>query len=790
MKIAPNRWWDWTAVLCFLAALITVSYRLIDTKWTDDLNLVTTLTLLGAILGVTLGLSKFNRLVVSLLAILYSVAILSWQMANIIVGDVLYWERLLSIGGRLGTSFKLFLSNEPVTDPVLFLANMALLFWIVALVGGYNLTRHGKPWISIIVAGIAVVVIDIYHPAVGVHGTAMALYAVLALLLLARMHFLRRKREWEGEEVSVDNEAGFSWGRGGLVTAMVLVILAWNVNSVVKAFNPSTPEHRRAVNLWGDLRDRFENLVDPLRGTTVVPREYFGDQFSLGSGSRLSDREVFTVEPNIRGRPGVPYYWRVRTYDRYVDGYWESSITETKPLSPGYKKIEYSETIRSRTAVNFRFHPNRNLNMLYAPSMPLSFSRSVKIMEDTLKGEPVDVTSVVISPMVRAGETYEAVSLIASPTELQLQQAGTLYPEWTDKYLQLPDDLPQSIRDLADQITTGLDNPYDQAKAVTSWLRENIEYKQVLPTVPPGKDPIEWMLFDQKEAFCNYYATAEVLMLRHLGIPARWAAGYAQGEYNPDSRSYHVREADSHAWPEVYFPRYGWVEFEPTASQMVISRPSGLGNAATGSNEPDTDIFMDEGLRGLQENENDQEPDQVGTGSGAAAKFWGIFRIVGIAGAVLFVPLFVWLLIRMGRRSTQYALPVFIEKTLQKRGWKVPEWVGDWSNYVEFSAMQKIFYQFRWLLKLLRIKAKASATPSEVVHGLNSALPQGEAQANIILEEYQKDLYSPVPGDIPTASAAMKELWKIAVKDRIKSVGEWFTSRKKPVPPPSTARPG
>src|SRR5574340_416071 len=788
MKTAPNRWWDWTAALVFMAALVTVSYRLMDTKWTEDLNLVTTLTILGAVIGMLLGLSRFKRLTAALLGIGYSAAMLSWQMAHVIQGDVLYSEKLTSVGGRLWTSFNLFLRNEPVTDPVLFLANMSLLFWIVALVGGYNLTRYGKPWLSIVVAGITVLVIDIYHPAVGVRGVAMALYAVLALLLLARIHFLKRKREWEGEQISVDSDAGFIWGRGGLVTAIVLVILAWNVSSVVKAFNPATPEHRRASNVWGDLRDRFENLVDPLRGTSVVPREYFGERFSLGSGSQLSDREVFRVEPNIRGRSGVPYYWQVRTYDRYVEGYWESSINETKPLTPTFSKIDYSESFRSRTAVSFRFHPQRNLNMLYAPSIPLAFSRSVKIMPDLVDGKTADVTSVTISPMVRAGETYEVVSMIASPTVLQLQQAGTIYPEWTDKYLQLPADLPQSIRDLAEEITVGLDTPYDKAEAVTMWLRQNIEYKAVLPVVPPGKDPIEWMLFDQKQAFCNYYATAEVLMLRHLGIPGRWAAGYAQGEYNPDARAYIVREADSHAWPEVFFPNYGWVEFEPTASQDDIARPSGLGNAASGSNDPNTDIYMDEGRRGLQEdNELPPEftapPEVVPVGQ-------TVLRIAVITGIVLMLAGFVFMIIRSGRRNAQRAFPVLVEKTLKKRGWKVPVWIDEWSRFIELTPMAKLFMQMQCLERFLRLPARASATPSERVHRLTAALPEGESQANTLLEEYHQDMFSPRPGDVVAAKAAMQELWRLAAKERLRALGAWFTAGRKPAPPGNLAKPG
>lgn len=787
MKLAPNRWWDWTAVLCFLAGQITVSYRLIDTKWTEDLNLVMTLAILGAVIGLLLGASRFDGPVLVLLGLGYSAAMLSWQMTHAIQGDAPFLEKLISVGGRLRTSFNLFLHNDPITDPILFLANMSLLFWVAAMAGGYNLTRYGKPWISIIITGITIMVIDIYHPAAGVQGAAMALYTVLALLLLARMNFLRRKREWEGEEISVDGETGFSWGRAGLITATVLVILAWNINSTIIKGNPVTAENNQPVNWWNDLRGRIENLVDPLRGTTVVPREYFGETFSLGTGSQLSEREVFSVEPNIGGHTGVPYYWRVRTYDRYAGGYWESTINETLSLAPSFTKIEYAESFRSRTAIRFRFYPQRNLNMLYAPSMPLAFSRPVKIMPDLMGEEPADVTSVTISPMVRAGETYEMVSMIASPTVLQLQQAGTIYPEWTDKYLQLPDDMPQSIRDLAEEITAGLENPYDQAVAVTMWLRVNIEYKQVLPAVPLGKDPIEWMLFDQKQAFCNYYATAEVLMLRHLGIPARWAAGYAQGMYNPESKAYIVREADSHAWPEVYFPNYGWVEFEPTASEVEIARPSGLGDPYAEVSPPGTDLNPDEARRGIQE--NDELAGQFDNRSGAAPTIISVLRFIGVGGAVLIVILFAILILDMRRRNSQKSFPVVIEKTMKKRGWKVPAWVREWSRFVRLSPMARVFIQLEWILRILGKRVPASATPSEQAYLLISAMPQGETQVKTLLEEYQKDIYSPRHGEIETAKEAIKKLWIMALKDRVKAFGAWFYPAKKTTSPAGPVKP-
>jgi hypothetical protein len=117
-----------------------------------------------------------------------------------------------------------------------------------------------------------------------------------------------------------------------------------------------------------------------------------------------------------------------------------------------------------------------------------------------------------------------------------------------------------------------LDNPYDMAQAVTGWLRNNIDYDRQTAAPPPGQDPVDWFLFDSRVGFCNYYASAEILLLRSLGIPARMAVGYASGTALPGG-AYEVHADDAHAWPEVFFPGIGWVEFEPTVSQPALIRP-------------------------------------------------------------------------------------------------------------------------------------------------------------------------------------------------------------------------
>jgi len=92
-------------------------------------------------------------------------------------------------------------------------------------------------------------------------------------------------------------------------------------------------------------------------------------------------------------------------------------------------------------------------------------------------------------------------------------------------------------------------------------------------------DKVDYIIFKAKQGYCDYYASAMIVMLRSRGIPARFVAGYAKGSYDATTQSYHVVNADAHSWVEVYFPQYGWIEFEPTAAQPMITRASSAENS-------------------------------------------------------------------------------------------------------------------------------------------------------------------------------------------------------------------
>jgi len=167
---------------------------------------------------------------------------------------------------------------------------------------------------------------------------------------------------------------------------------------------------------------------------------------------------------------------------------------------------------------------------------------------------------------------YRADSLVPVVSEEQLRSAGSDYPEWVqDRYLALPDQVPDRVLALARDLTATEPTPYDRALAIESYLR-TFAYTLDVPSPPFYRDVADYFLFDLQRGHCDYYATAMAVLARAAGLPARLVLGYAGGTYDADNVRYLVTEADAHAWVEVYFPEYGWVEFEPTAGRPPIER--------------------------------------------------------------------------------------------------------------------------------------------------------------------------------------------------------------------------
>jgi hypothetical protein len=158
---------------------------------------------------------------------------------------------------------------------------------------------------------------------------------------------------------------------------------------------------------------------------------------------------------------------------------------------------------------------------------------------------------------------YDAVSEVPQVPADLLRAAGTAYPDSVrQSYLQLPN-LDPRIPALARQIVGRAKTPYDQAHDIEAYLRGHYGYTLDLSGEPPA-DPLAYFLFQRRAGHCEYFATAMTVMLRSLGVPARYINGFLPGDYNSVGGDYIIRASDAHSWVEAFFPGYGWLTFDPT----------------------------------------------------------------------------------------------------------------------------------------------------------------------------------------------------------------------------------
>ena len=127
----------------------------------------------------------------------------------------------------------------------------------------------------------------------------------------------------------------------------------------------------------------------------------------------------------------------------------------------------------------------------------------------------------------------------------------------------------ERIRALAEKITEGRERYSDKVSMVLNHLKYGDYRYSLKPGIAPDGDQLGWFLFNTKKGYCSYFAFAMTLMLRSLGIPARVTAGFF---IDPDTNTfdyYPVRSDMAHAWVEVLYPGYGWMEFDPTTESLA-----------------------------------------------------------------------------------------------------------------------------------------------------------------------------------------------------------------------------
>lgn len=253
-------------------------------------------------------------------------------------------------------------------------------------------------------------------------------------------------------------------------------------------------------------------------------------------------------------------YWRSHSYDTYDGAFWSQRDDGLRPARHFPGTIAFDLPVEGQApgeeVVQTFYIVQPQPNLLFAAYRPVQvFMRSDGMALDAGDG-------IRLGEPLRAEMLYTVLSRRPNFDPHQLRAASTTYPAAiTARYLQLPPTITPRTRALARQFLR--DNAYDTASAIRDYLL-TIPYDFFPPPPKPGSEVVDTFLFEDRRGICEMFASAHVVMLRSLGIPARLAAGYGAGEYNALSGYYTVRMNNAHAWVEVYFPEFGWVPFDPT----------------------------------------------------------------------------------------------------------------------------------------------------------------------------------------------------------------------------------
>ena len=670
---------------------------------------------------------------------------------------------------------------------------MAMLFWALAVYAGIVLIREANPWKVVIPAGIAAFVINSFDQLLLVRSLYLAVYLLFALFLVARLVYIKNTAKWSERHTHTPPDMGFELSRVALALSIILVFFAWNIPVIADTFRPVANLWQTTSKPWLSLKDRFSFMFASLEASATSVQNFYGSTLPLGLGSPLSDKVIMEVQAPTNPPAGSRYYWEARTYDTYFNFVWSSTIQSSHNLTADSKDLN-QPGVDVRTAVTLTFLPHEPISNIYTASEPLWTSVPTQAFMNINPDGTVNLSALMSKNFIRPGEQYTVRSALDTVTVKQLKDAAIDYPAWvTDEYLQLPNNITPRTRELAKNIATGLNNPYDIADAVTQYLRANIQYTLAISQPPAKQERIDWFLFDYQKGFCNYYASAEVVLLRSLGIPARMAVGFGQGqrEENPaapaqvgassnitqaqvgDTSTYIVRQNNAHAWPEVYFPKIGWVIFEPTAAQSALSRPSGEDTASYG---------LIESGRGhpnpITREELGAGPQLPGSNSNSSGpkSFWTTGNIILFIFAQILIGASIILLIQFLRGFRVYPflerisvqVPETLEKSLRRLGIPPPNFLINWIYYMKLPATSRSYLEINHALDRVGIKPEVYNTPTERTKLLVSAIPAVAAPAEELLTEYQRSTYSPRPGNSEIAKMSAAEIRRISWRDWIK----------------------
>jgi hypothetical protein len=721
----------WITVL--LVGMVVLSWLQVvaTADWLRDANVLVSAAICGVLYGLLLSTSRFRGHTALIIDLITSLG-----FALLVAGRVLPEIKLLAAQPVEKTLWlmnaRTFTLLEALRDDTqwlltnyfpstrLFLFLNIFVMWNAAAWLMWCVVRRRRALAGV----LPIAALIAYHTSLGKDGPSVPLWFIAgSVLLVARTAFTYTTHDWDRRHIGFPDLVGEDWTAAATTLAVAVILLA----------GASTPEWRTSMQRFMESLRPPPPPAEKPPATVVVDVKPTGDYAvsfvpSMGYVGEAFPESIETVfyvttsdapsgmdSSGIAKPPTQQHYWRGAIYDRYTGNGWEQLNVSLPVSTPD--SIDLVAPGRYALTQQYQIVSLQD-NRLFAAGQPVASK------DAALQAAPEDATAIL--PRGRLPQ-YEITSWAPKVSAQELETAAAAYPpEITARYLQLPDTVPQRVKDLAARLVQGSTSPYDKAVRIQEYLRATYPYKLNVPAPPPNRDVVDYFLFDAPGGFCSYYASAMTVLLRSQGVPARVVVGFAAGDYDGLLRRYVVPANAAHAWVEVYFPTYGWIEFEPTSSRSTFDY--------TGKEAP----LPDQQPETSTARSDEAVPTAIMIGALAVL----LISVVGFAGSCL------W------RRQRLLQL--------------APE-----------VQARKLYWQTRRSLAQLGVQAAGSATPAEFLQACADRLidhPRLHDSVGRVTELYIRAVFMSVPparSDVELVRQAWRSMWRERVKLR------WQRMRRK-----------
>lgn len=551
----------WLSLGLLAVMVLALAWSVQGAAWLPAMDYLVPVALYAVVVGAVLALLPVSVSLTLPAAALVGAAIVIWAVGGEYYPDAGQLGRLDGLRSDLiGWTAVVADGGYPV-EMSPYALGLGMLMWTTSVIAAHVLYRYHRVVDAIALAGAALV-INMSATITNLF-TNLLLFVAAALLLWLRASLTARQESWQRRRVNENLEVATSIMRSGVAFAAASVALAWILTSVAVAA-PLTGAWRSLDTVWGGVRDEFENVFGGLTNpNSRISGNSFGAAFTVSGEWVSNDDEVMIVAASR------PLYMRTVTYDVYNGRGWERSESTRRTVGAG-ERLYPAETPErplvdeafaiETISVQMQQPIGRNL---FVPGYPLIIFAPVVLHEPG--GQPM-MGGLEAASSIGDGQAYQVSSALSQATEVQLAAAPIDYPPAVSAFYLDASRATDRVRALAAAVVADAANPYEQAEALARFLSRDpsFSYETTAPVPPRDGDLVDFFLNEGgRTGYCQYYASAMVLMARTLGIPARVAVGFAPGERGEDG-TFQVREANAHAWAELYFPGYGWQIFEST----------------------------------------------------------------------------------------------------------------------------------------------------------------------------------------------------------------------------------